>query len=374
MLFGERIAPYTSCMAGARGDDIQRLIVFLPNWVGDLVMATPILEALRRQLPAARIAVLLRPHLSPVLAGGGWHDAELHWPARGRMLGHDGLMHLARAIRKQQFDAALMLTNSFRSAAAAWLAGIPRRIGYARDGRGLLLTDRLHPPKHGGQFVPTALINYFAPLAERLGVAVSDRRTRLGVTPDEERAARELLQHYGLMTSAADGPAACVQPYAVINPGAAFGAAKCWLPERFAQVCDALNEQCGLTSLICGAPREAPLMRLIASHARRRVICCENPGTSLGSLKPLIRDAAVLVCNDSGPRHYGIALGTPTVTIFGPTHQEWTHTDGAGEIRLQEPVECGPCQLRVCPLDHRCMRGVRAEHVMAAAAAVMRQS
>jgi heptosyltransferase-2 len=105
-------------------------------------------------------------------------------------------------------------------------------------------------------------------------------------------------------------------------------------------------------------------MREIVRLAKTDVICCDQPGTTLGSLKPLIRDAALLVCNDTGPRHYGNAFGVPTVTIFGPTHQEWTDTDYAGEIKIQVPVDCGPCQLPTCPLDLRCMTGVTSEMVM----------
>ena len=166
-----------------------------------------------------------------------------------------------------------------------------------------------------------------------------------------------MKRHYGLDANTA---------YAVINPGAAFGASKCWLPERFAELCDRIQDELGLQAVIVGAPGEKPLMRHIAGLARGRLVCIDEPGTTLGSLKPLIRDATVLVCNDTGPRHYGSAFAVPTVTIFGPTHQQWTDTEYDREIKIQVAVDCGPCQLPICPLDLRCMTGVTTDMVMAA--------
>ena len=116
--------------------------------------------------------------------------------------------------------------------------------------------------------------------------------------------------------------------------------------------------------MIVGAPNEIPLMREIRRLALSEPICCDDPGTTLGSLKVVIRDAKLLVCNDTGPRHYGNAFRVPTVTVFGPTHQEWTDHDYEGEAKVQVPVNCGPCQLPKCPLDLRCMIGVTTDLVM----------
>lgn len=339
----------------------ERLLVVLPNWVGDVVMATPILAALRSRYAKGEIVFLGRRCLREITAGGGWNDGETYWLEAGGWQAAGALRAVAQDLRARRFDLALLLTNSFRSALVAWLAGIPRRVGYARDGRSLLLTERLRPLRRHGAYVPAPLIDAYAALAERVGAPVSDRRLRLAVTPEQEEAGARLRRHYRL-----EGP------YAIINPGAAFGAAKCWLPERFAQVCERLLGELGLRSAIVGAAHEAPLMRRIRELAKVDVACCDAPGTTLGSLKPLVRDAALLVCNDTGPRHYGNAFGTPTVTVFGPTHQEWTATGYAGEIALQAPVPCGPCQLKRCPLDHRCMTAVTADAVVEAARGLLR--
>jgi heptosyltransferase-2 len=333
----------------------RRILVTIPNWVGDVVLATPVLAALRARFADARITYLMRPYVREVVAGGGWHDAEVFWPEQRGLRRELRMRDLTGRLRAERFDLALLLTNSFRSALVAWLARIPRRVGYARDGRSWLLTDRLKPLKRDGQFVPSPVLPYYIKIAEHVGCPVSDRKLRLGITPDQERAGAELAHHYGLD----DGGA-----YTVINPGAAFGAAKCWLPERFAEVCDRLWSEFDLRAVVVGAPNEAPLMREIVRLAKTGVICCDEPGTTLGSLKVIIRDAALLVCNDTGPRHYGNAYDVPTVTIFGPTHQAWTDTDYGGEIKIQVPVECGPCQLPTCPLDLRCMTGVTVDMVM----------
>jgi len=341
---------------------MRRLLVVIPNWVGDVVLATPVLAALRAQFRAARIGYLMRRNLAELVAGGGWHDQEYYWPQQRGLRREVRTFELAGRLRGEGFDAALLLTNSFRAALVARLGRIPRRIGYARDARDRLLTDRLRPLRQNGEFVPSPLLDAYVRLAERVGCRVLDRRLRLGLTPQQERAGRRLLEQYGLHAG---------RPYAVINPGAAFGAAKRWPAERFAELCDRLPRELELTPVIVGAPNEAALMRRIAELARSRPVCCDDPPTTLGSLKVLVREAKLLVCNDTGPRHYGNAFDVPTVTIFGPTDPAWTDTGYAREIIVREPVECGPCQLRTCPLDHRCMTRIPVERVLQAAREVL---
>lgn len=318
----------------------------IPNWVGDVVLATPALAALRAGHPDARITFLMRRYVGDVLDGCGWHDDALYWPASRGLRRETAGIALALELREHRFDAAVLLTNSFRSAWTVWLARIPRRIGFARDGRSWLLTDRLRPLRQGGLFVPASVLGAYCDLATAAGCPVADRGLRLGITPAQEQAADVLKKHYGIGGETR---------YAVINPGAAFGAAKCWPAERFSALCNRLSTQLQLLPVIVGAPSEVDLVRAIAGGAEGDVICCDSPGTTLGSLKVMIRDAALLVCNDTGPRHYGNAFRTPTVTIFGPTDQRWTETGYDREVCLQRKVPCGPCQLRVCPLDHRCM-------------------
>jgi len=347
----------TSTVRETTDNSIRRVLVVLPNWVGDVVMASPVLAAVRAHFASARITYLMRPYVAEIVDGCGWHDEAVHWPGGKGLKRELATLRMAKRMRADKHELALLLTNSFRSALAVSHARVPQRVGYARDGRGLLLNTWLKPLKKHGEFVPSPVLPYYIRIAEAAGCTVTDRRLRLGISPAQEEAGQSLLRHYGLE----GGP-----PYALVNTGAAFGASKCWLPERFAEVCDRLHDEHNMRAVLVGSPGEAETMRRIADQARTDVICMENPGTTLGSLKVLAREAALLVCNDTGPRHYGNAFNLPTVTIFGPTHQEWTETDFPTEIILQEPVECGPCQLKTCPIDLRCMTSLTVDRVMAA--------
>lgn len=324
-------------------------------------MATPILAALREHFANAHIAHLARPYVTDLLDGCGWCDAVLHWPRSKGIKSYADTIALSRELRRERFDAVVLLTNSFRSALVSWFAGIPRRVGYDRDGRGGMLTDRLQPLKSGGEYVPVPMLPYYSALAERVGCEVPDQKLRLGVSDEQEAEGERLIQHYQLEPGR----------YVVINPGAAFGAAKCWLPENFAGVCDRVRSDLDLVPVLVGAPGERPLLEAIAADCAKPPVYCMDPGTTLGSLKVIIRDAALLICNDTGPRHYGNAFNTPTVTIFGPTYREWTDCHYELEINLQELVPCGPCQLKRCPLDLECMRAITVDRVMSAASGLL---
>ncbi len=346
--------------SGSSASEPRRILVALPNWVGDVVLATPALAALRARFASAEIHYLLRRPLEELVDGCGWHDGVTYWPERRRGLG--GLLGLARALGALRFDVALLFPNSLRSALIAWLARVPRRVGYARDGRGLLLTDRLKPLRRGGAFVPTPITPYYSEIARRIGCPVADERLRLGVSEAQDAGGARVLRQHGL-----DGG----EPFAALNPGAAFGVAKCWPAERFAELADLIADELSLRCVLVGSPPEADLLTGIASRAKSRPTPLLNPGTTLGTLKGVLRRARLLVCNDTGPRHYGNALRVPTVTIFGPTHQEWTRTSVESEARIQKVVDCGPCQLPQCPLDHRCMTEISPREALEAARALL---
>jgi heptosyltransferase-2 len=314
-----------------------------------------VLAALRGHFATAHIAYLLRGYVEDVIAGGGWHDELVRWPTGKGVARERATLRTALELRARRYDLAILLTNSFRSAFVSFVAGVARRVGYARDGRGWLLTDRLRPLRENGRFVPTPILPYYIRLAEHVGCIVADRRLRLAMTPEQEAAGQALKRHYGLDRG---------RPYAIVNAGASFGASKCWPVDRYAELCERLPKVFGLTPVLIGAPREAALLKRIATIAHADTVCCTDPPTTLGSLKVLVRDAALLVGNDTGPRHYGEAFNVPLVTLFGPTHQAWVATDYAAEIKLQIPVDCGPCQLPECPFDHRCMTQLSVDMVI----------
>jgi len=339
----------------------QKVAVFVPNWVGDAVMATPALAALRARLAGARIAAFARPYVREVLNGAEYLDEvrgleSLKAGAPARALFAD-----AAALRKEGFELAVLMTNSFRTAAFARMAGIKSRLGYARDGRGFLLTERVKAAKEGGHFRPSPMVDYYLELVAAAGAVSKDRRMRLAVTAEESAAAREILERFRVDLS---------KPLAVVNPGAAFGSAKCWPAERFAAVADGLAEK-GFEVVVETSPKERDIGEAIGKASATGLKSVWRADIGLGALKALVARAAVLVTNDSGPRHIGAALGIPVVTIMGPTDPRWSQTGYEREAILRKDVECAPCMLRVCPKDHRCMTLITAQDVVRAAEDVM---
>ncbi|MGB2987693.1 MAG: glycosyltransferase family 9 protein [Phycisphaerae bacterium] len=379
-----------------RGDpDPRSILVILPTWVGDFVMATPTLRAIRTRFANAHITFLVEPNLRDLARGGDWMNECVEWPKKERRSPlHREYRDLVWDLRRRRFDWAVLLPNSLRSALTARLVGAKRRIGFDRDGRGLLLTDRLpvrnrrgsavnkrkvawnsaraeargsNRSSHGqtslpmppGRFVPIPLVEYFADLAEAIGCERPGDRLELFTTADCEDSVERRLS----LLDIADH-----RPLVVISPGAKYGAAKCWLPDRFAAVADRLIETEDAAVLVTCGPGEEPIAREIGSAMQRKGHVLDAPRLTLGELKSLVRRSGVLICNDAGPRHFARAFDVPVVTIFGPTHPEWTATSYEAERIVRIDVDCGPCQQRVCPLGHlKCMTGVTVDAVYEAA-------
>lgn len=338
-----------------------RILVVLPNWVGDVVLATPMLRALREHFCDAHITYLLKPYVADLVDAAPWYDELMFWPTRARSRSvrdsQRGFVRTVGALRRGTFDLAVLLTNSFRSALVTAAAGIRVRVGYNRDRRGILLTDRLVAPRVDGVFIPISMVSYYNAMASYLGCRPGSQ-LELFTNPADEAA---------LDTRLAEQEPPGRGPRVVLNPGAAFGSAKCWLPERFAEVGAALIDQHDARVLIACAPSERPMAREISRRIRSPHACLDEPTLSLRQLKALIRRSDLLITNDTGPRHFGVAFDVPLVTIFGPTAPEWTETGYARERKVLVPVDCGPCMKRICPLDHRCMTRVTAAMVTAAA-------
>jgi heptosyltransferase-2 len=335
----------------------MNLAVFLPNWIGDVVMATPAVRALRQRYPAARLSAVCRPYVAGVVDGLPWFDDIIpldmrgpwrqRWPAVGWRL------------RQMDVDLAVLFPNSFHSALVAWLGRCRRRIGFRRYARGLLLTEALEPARDPcGRLVPSPILDDYNMLAQRGGCWWPGYRMELATTPVAEEAADRVYDKFQLYD----------QEVVCLNPGAAFGAAKHWPAESFARLTRALVEQRGCRVLVLCGPSERSMARQIAAQADMPQVAslAEEP-LSLGLTKALVRRCALLVTTDSGPRHFAAAFQRPVVSLFGPTHIAWTDTHYAAEIALQERVPCGPCQQRVCHLDHACMTRLAPERVLHAA-------
>jgi heptosyltransferase-2 len=339
----------------------QRILVVQPSWVGDAVMATPTLRALRELYPSAHISYLLRRYVKPVYEGMPWADRLISYrTGKTRAKAGKGAFDLAARLRAGKFDLAILLPNSFKSALICKMAGIDRVVGYERDGRGFLLTDKLLPVKERGKFIPTPIVKYYMGIAHYLGSKNKDLKLQLFVTESERREAQDVLTRAGL-DAAIDRPAAAAaggSPLIVLNPGAAFGAAKCWPAEYFAQLGDRFIDEVGATVLISAAPKERGIVDAILAKMKHAPVDLSRAGMTLGAMKEIVRRCDLMVTNDTGPRHIAAAFDVPVVTVFGPTHPEWTEIYYAKERQVAVKVFCGPCQKKICPLDHRCMTRV----------------
>ncbi len=327
-------------------------MVRAPNWLGDAMLSLPALRDLRRNFPQARIAVLARAPVAPLYAAVAEVDGTI---------ASTGVTADA-AVLRGRFDAAVILPNSFGSAFTAAHAGIPHRWGYATDGRSLLLTRRarLRPEVRG-----RSEVYYYRAMLSGIGLRTTALPDASLACPDEWRAAGAArLGNAGPESSADNGP------WIGLNPGAFFGTAKRWIPERYAAVADLASERLGARTVILGAAAERPLGEAVRKAMRRpaAVLCGE---TNLQELTGVLAQLSLLLTNDSGPMHVASALGTPVVAIFGPTDWRETAPFGPGRSEIvRETVACSPCKLRDCPIDHRCMTRVGVGAVLAAAGRV----
>lgn len=326
----------------------ERVAVVMPTWLGDVVMATPTLRALREVAGERHITCLISSAMRPVLEPCPWADAIASVDAWQ-------VTTLAGRLRAGRFDAVILLPNSFRWALAARLANVRRRIGYDRDGRGWLLSDRLLPLRDGARFVPTPTLDYYLGIARYLGAESPDTRMQLAVDPAADQKADELLaaRHGG------DGPVV------LLNPGASYGSAKLWPADRFAAVADALVARHGATVLVSGAPDERTILDRVHAAAQHELIDLPGAGVDLATLKGVIRRCDLMVTNDTGPRHIAAAFDVAVVTVFGPTDPRWAEVDFEHERQLRVDVACSPCQRKVCPIDHRCMTRIDVDMVLA---------
>lgn len=328
-----------------------RIAVHMPNWIGDVVMATPMLRMLRKKFDDARIALVMRPYAADLISGSEWVDTLIS--VDERKVG--GLLRGVRDVRRFRPDTSLVLSHSTRPAFMARLSGASRRLGYERGGRGRLFTDTMHlPEKNGG--MPEYMGRQYTVLAEMLGCAPDNDRPELPVLQaDEVRADDILSRHHG------DGP------LIGLAPGASFGGSKLWPPERFAATANNLITRKNARIVMPVAPSETHIRdRIMAGiNEPAAIIDVGTPDVSL--LKSIVKRTNLLITSDSGVRHVAIAFDIPTVVLMGPTRPEYTDTPFERGTVIRHDVECGPCHEPKCPGDHICMDLITVDEVTAAA-------
>jgi len=332
----------------------ENILVWLPSPMGDAVLCTPALRTLRRNFKNSKITFyansVVRQVLSPCRFNDVWLEQKEKNPFK-----------IAKKFKKHKFTSAVLFKNSFASALAIFLATIPSRTGYAREGRSLLLTEKLYPPKlSAAGFKPFSMIDYYLAIVSWLGCDTSDRNPEVLIDPK----AAETLKVKLPQIAQPDGP------IVVLVPGGAFGPSKCWLSKRFAQTADWLIDNYAATVIVSVSPAAAEKRiadEICSSSANKLINLAETP-LSLTELKSLFSKATLVITNDTGPRHIAGALKCKIITLFGPNNPEWTEADYRNEIQIIGKAPCVPCDKPVCKQkQHFCMQAITVEMVCKAA-------
>ena len=334
----------------------MKLVVFLPNWIGDAVMATAALRALRQGFPEAELVGMMRPGVQAVLEGTPWLDRGVLYHPRGGDPAYGSRRVIGR-LRSLRPDVAVLMPNSLRTALLAWLAGARRRVGYRRYGRGWLLTDPLDPPRIGRRLMRFPMVDYYLALAYQLGCPRQSPKLELATTEQDRLLADQAARRLGIRNW---------DQVVVMNCSGAFGAAKLWPVEHFAQLARRIAQQLDHQVLvICGPQEQAAAEQIVRQADHPGVVTLAGGPLSLGLSKECVRRSRLMVTTDSGPRHFAVAFGVPVVGLFGPTPPIWGRNPTACEVALQvEGLPCLGCHRRRCPLGHhRCMRDLSPQRV-----------
>jgi heptosyltransferase-2 len=344
--------------------EFRNILVRAANWVGDAVMCVPALAALRGRFPEARIAILARPWVAALYASEPFCDELLPYDAPKNWNGFRQKCRVASELHSRNFDCAVLLPNSFESALFVWAARIPVRIGYDRDAREWLLT---HPiPVPGYDDIPPHQRFYYLELLVRAGLISQyskDEPIRLHKAFAAAQLGRARFERVSIFG-----------PVIGVSPGAAYGGAKRWLPERFAEAAVEIAREHRASVAVFGSKQERAICEnvseAIEAHGGKSLNFAG--ATTLAEFIELAAACDVYLTNDSGPMHIASALGVPTVAVFGATDDEATGPTGEQTRVVREAVECSPCLLRECPIDHRCMKGVTADRVVHAALTLLK--
>lgn len=339
----------------------MRLGIMLPNWIGDLAMATPALRALRKHLPDAELIGLVRPYAAVVLSGTNWLDGLIQWEHRG-WGAIPGNLGTAWRARRQHFDSFILMRRSYTAAAVARASGASRIVGYERFGRNWLLTDVLPLPRSNGKLLPVSAVDFYLNLAYEFGCPTEPKHLELRTTLQEEAAADVIWKELHLAKG---------QRVMMLNTGSAGASARHWPIEHGAALARKVATELGMPVVInCGPAERAAAEEMVQLANHRQVKSLAQLPRQLrgiGPSKAVIRRMQLMVSTDSGPRHLAVALGVPTISLSGPIDPAWSQNYQPDGITLRMDMPCSPCGERVCPLKHhKCMQDLSVEMVFAA--------
>jgi len=330
------------------------ILVRCPNWVGDIVMATPAFDCLRENFAKAKIIAVLKRNARGIVKDGPWFDGLIDCEDKSL----SGLRRMRAEIRQWKPDVAIVFPNSIRSALTVRLSGVREIYGYRRNFRGFLLSGGPKPIRSGHQVLPIPTTEYYLGICRWLGLKIPDQiKPRLFIGEKVRRHADSLIQKYGIRN----------QDLVIgFNPGASFGSSKRWPSEYFAELAGFCQDNLGARILLFGGPGEEDIARDIVRRSHANIINTVPDQVDLELLKPLIQRCNLLVTNDTGPRHYAVALDVPVVVIMGPIDPRLTDSNLERTIIIRKNLDCSPCHKKVCPREHECMRQITPKEVFAA--------
>ena len=314
-------------------------------------MTTPAVRAIREGFPNAHISFLAKPWVAPVFEKSEHIDRLIIYDGERRHKGFFGKFRLARDLEKYDFDAAILLQNAFEAALISLLAGIPLRIGYSRDARRLLLT---HAVPCTNEIKTKHQTEYYLNILRRIGIENDNRDLYLKLNQNDRfRAEKILLEHHLSLGEKIIG----------INPGATYGPAKQWPPDRYARLADRIQTFSEVRVIIFGGPGDQNLGQKISELMRHQPLDLSGK-TSLGEAMALIERCDLFITNDSGLMHVAAALDVPLVAVFGSTNPVATGPLGSNSKVVQAAVPCSPCLKSNCPEGHlKCMDQIEVDHV-----------
>jgi len=334
-------------------DSVRSLVVRCPNWVGDIVMATPVFQCLRENFPEAVITACVRPYARGILENSPWFDHIVDCD--------DKSLAGLRAIRSQlsplKPDLGLLLTNTTHSWITFKFAGIPHIVGYKRNFRRHFLSDGPIPAREGKTYKPIPMQDYYLELCRHMGLSLpSAPKACLHFSDTQANASSKLLREYGVMDS---------DRLIGLNPGASFGSSKCWPAENFAHLAELLQKQFACKLIMLVGPGEDSIAAEIVQRTKAEIINTADNKLDLAQLKPVIQRCDLLISNDTGPRHYAVAFDVPNIVLMGPTNPVYTARNLDHTRVLRRDLDCSPCHKKTCPLGHHnCMRQISPQMVL----------
>ncbi|MEA1970611.1 MAG: lipopolysaccharide heptosyltransferase II, partial [Thermodesulfobacteriota bacterium] len=329
---------------------VTNILVRGTNWIGDVIMSLPAVASVRRTFPHARIVVLAKPWVAQLYRACPDVDDVIVFQSPGIHDGIGGKIRLAAQLRGKNFDLAVLLQNAIEAAIIAWLARIPLRAGYNSDCRGLFLT---HSVKRTRAIRKIHQIGYYLEMVEALGFGTSGRDINIVPGNDYSQAAKKILTEHNIKGK---------DTLIGIAPGASYGPAKMWFPERFAAVADRLADEFSARIILFGSAGDRERTGLVQQHSENPMINLAGE-TTLKEVIGLISKCNLFISNDSGLMHLAGALGVPLVAIFGSTSPTTTSPAGERSVIIHKDVSCSPCLKKECPTDFRCMDLIKTDDV-----------